>query len=158
MNTYLALKCLHIVSSVLLVGTGFGTAFYLFFTNRQPSLEARVVVARLVVRADLWFTTPAVVVQPLTGIAMVKMAGWPWDSPWLVASIALYALAGACWLPVLWLQLRMARLAEHALATGTPLPTAYARLQRAWEWLGYPAFAAMLAVYALMVLKPALWG
>jgi uncharacterized membrane protein len=158
MNTYLALKCLHIVSSVLLVGTGFGTAFYLFFTNRQPSLEARVVVARLVVRADLWFTTPAVIVQPLTGIAMVKMAGWPWDSPWLVASIALYALAGACWLPVLWLQLRMARLAEHALAAGTPLPPTYDRLQRAWEWLGYPAFAAMLAVYALMVLKPALWG
>ena len=122
MNTYLALKCLHIVSSVLLVGTGFGTAFYLFFTNRQPSLEARAVVARLVVKADLWFTTPAVIVQPLTGIVMVKMAGWPWDSPWLLASIALYALAGACWLPVLWLQLRMARLAELALANGTALP------------------------------------
>ena len=158
MSTYLALKYLHIVSSVLLVGTGFGTAFYLFFTNRQPSLEARVVVARLVVKADLWFTTPAVIVQPLTGIAMVKLAVWPWDSPWLLASIALYALAGACWLPVLWLQLRMARLAEHAWATGAPLPPAYARLQRAWEWLGYPAFAAMLVVYGLMVLKPPLWG
>ncbi len=158
MSAYLVLKCLHIVSSVLLEGTGFGTAFYLFFTNRQPSLEARVVVARLVVRADLWFTTPAVIVQPLTGVAMVRLAGWPWDSPWLLASIALYALAGACWLPVLWLQLRMARMAEQAVATGTALPPTYRRLQRAWEWLGYPAFAAMLAVYALMVLKPPLWG
>ncbi len=158
MSAYLVLKCLHIVSSVLLVGTGFGTAFYLFFTNRQPSLEARVVVARLVVRADLWFTTPAVIVQPLTGVAMVRMAGWPWDSPWLMASIALYALAGACWLPVLWLQLRMARMAEQAVDKGTALPTTYRRLQRAWEWLGYPAFIAMLAVYALMVLKPPLWG
>ncbi len=158
MSLYLVLKTLHIVSSVLLVGTGFGTAFYLFFTNRQPSLEARVVVARLVVRADLWFTTPAVLVQPITGVAMVRLAGWPWDSPWLLASIALYALAGACWLPVLWLQLRMARLAEDALAGGTPLPSDYARLQRAWEWLGYPAFTAMLAVYGLMVLKPPLWA
>lgn len=158
MSAYLVLKCLHIVSSVLLVGTGFGTAFYLFFTNRQPSLEARVVVARLVVRADLWFTTPAVIVQPLTGVAMVRLAGWPWDSPWLLASIALYALAGACWLPVLWLQLRMARMAEQAVATGTALSPTYRRLQRAWEWLGYPAFIAMLAVYALMVLKPPLRG
>jgi uncharacterized membrane protein len=31
MNTYLVVKALHILSSVLLVGTGFGTAFYLFF-------------------------------------------------------------------------------------------------------------------------------
>ena len=158
MSLYLVLKTLHIASSVLLVGTGFGTAFYLFFTNRQPSLEARVVVARLVVRADLWFTTPAVLVQPITGVAMVRLAGWPWDSPWLLASIALYALAGACWLPVLWLQLRMAQLAEDALAGGTPLPSDYARLQRAWEWLGYPAFTAMLVVYGLMVLKPPLWA
>lgn len=157
MSTYLALKWLHIVSSVVLVGTGFGSAFYLFFANRQPSLEARVVVSRLVVRADLWFTTPAVILQPLTGVALVRLAGWPWDSPWLLTAIALYALAGACWLPVLWLQWRMVCLAEYALHTGRPLPPAYVRLQRAWEWLGYPAFAAMLAIYGLMVFKPPLW-
>lgn len=156
MNSYLILKWLHVVSSVLLVGTGFGTAFYLFFANRQPSLEARVVVSRLVVRADLWFTTPAVIIQPLTGLTMARQAGWPLDTPWLLASIALYLFAGACWLPVLWLQLRMKALAEAALAQGQPLPTLYARYQRAWEWLGYPAFTAMLGVFFLMVAKPGL--
>jgi len=156
MNTYLTLKWLHIVSSVLLVGTGFGTAFYLFFANRQPSLEARAVVARLVVRADLWFTTPAVIVQPLSGFALMQLAGWPLSTPWLALSIGLYLFAGACWLPVLWLQLRMAALTEQALRTGQPLPPHYLRLQRAWEWLGYPAFLAMLAVFWLMVNKPAL--
>ncbi|WP_131728612.1 DUF2269 family protein, partial [Achromobacter xylosoxidans] len=35
MNAYLTIKTLHILSSVLLVGTGFGTAFYLFFANRS---------------------------------------------------------------------------------------------------------------------------
>ena len=35
MNTYLIVKWLHILSSVVLVGTGFGTAFYLFFANRS---------------------------------------------------------------------------------------------------------------------------
>lgn len=158
MNTYLLLKWLHIVSSVLLVGTGFGSAFYLFFANRSESLPARAVVARLVVRADLWFTTPAVIVQPLSGVWLAHMAGWPLTTPWLLTSICLYALAGACWLPVLWLQLKMAREVEAALHEGRALAPHYLRWQRAWEWLGYPAFIAMLAVFFLMVNKPALWG
>ena len=156
MNTYLLLKTAHIVSSVVLVGTGFGSAFYLFFANRSGDVRAQAVVARLVVRADLWFTTPAVVAQPATGIALAHMAGWPLATPWLAWSIALYLLAGACWLPVLWLQLRMARMARQAAAHGAALPAAYLRLARWWEGLGYPAFAAMLAVYWLMVNKPAL--
>lgn len=154
MNAYLLVKSLHIVSSVLLVGTGFGSAFYLFFANRSPSLEARAVVARLVVRADLWFTTPAVIVQPLSGAWLAHTAGWPLATPWLATSISLYALAGACWLPVLGLQLRMAREVELALAERRTLDARYPAWQRAWEWLGYPAFAAMLAVFFLMVNKP----
>jgi uncharacterized membrane protein len=157
MNTYLLVKSLHVVSSVLLVGTGFGSAFYLFFANRSPSLPARAVVARLVVRADLWFTTPAAIVQPASGLWLAHAAGWPLSTPWLVASVVLYALAGACWLPVLWLQLKMAREVEAALLQGRPLSTQYRRWQAAWEWLGYPAFAAMLSVFFLMVNKPALW-
>ncbi|HEV6966394.1 DUF2269 domain-containing protein [Roseateles sp.] len=156
MNTYLIVKWLHVVSSVLLAGTGFGSAFYLFFTNRSPSLEARAVVARLVVRADLWFTTPAVIVQPLSGIWLAHTAGWPLSTPWLAASLALFLFAGACWLPVLWLQLKMAREVEAALAEGRPLSARYDRWQHAWEALGYPAFAAMLIVFFLMVNKPSL--
>lgn len=156
MNTYLIVKWLHVVSSVLLAGTGFGSAFYLFFTNRGPSLEARAVVARLVVRADLWFTTPAVIVQPLSGIWLAHTAGWPLSTPWLAASLALFLFAGACWLPVLWLQLKMAREVEAALAEGRPLSARYDRWQRTWEALGYPAFAAMLIVFFLMVNKPSL--
>lgn len=155
MNTYLIVKWLHVVSSVVLVGTGFGSAFYLFFANRSASLEARAVVARLVVRADLWFTTPAVIVQPATGLWLAHTAGWPLTTPWLLASVLLYALAGACWLPVLWLQLKMAREVEAALAAERPLAASYRQWQRAWEALGYPAFAAMLAVFFLMVNKPA---
>ncbi|HEX7689897.1 MAG TPA: DUF2269 domain-containing protein [Burkholderiaceae bacterium] len=158
MNAYLALKTVHVISSVLLAGTGFGTAFYLFFANRTPSLEARVVVSRLVVRADTWFTTPAAIVQPLSGFALAHMAGWPLTTPWLVASMGLYAVAGLCWLPVVWLQVRMARTAAADLAAGRPLSPSYARDARLWEALGYPAFVAMLAIYVLMVNKPALWG
>ena len=154
MNTYLLIKTLHILSSVLMVGTGFGTAFYLYFVNRSGSVAAIAVVARLVVRADTWFTTPAVIFQPLSGLWLAHSAGWPWTTRWLLTAMALYAIAGACWLPVVWLQLRMARLAQHSVAAEQALPEQYWHYARLWERLGYPAFTAMVAVYFLMVVKP----
>lgn len=158
MNAYLTIKTLHILSSVLMVGTGFGTAFYLFFTNRTGSVPAIAAVSRLVVRADLWFTTPSVIFQPLSGLWLAFAVGWTWSTPWIAVSLALYALAGACWLPVVWLQAEMAKMARTAHAAGaTELPARYWRYARWWEMLGYPAFLAMVAVYFLMVLKPALW-
>lgn len=156
MTLYAFIKTLHILSSVLLVGTGFGTAFYLFFANRSGSVAAIATVSRLVVRADWWFTTPAAFIQPLTGLWLMHIAGWPWRTPWLMASIALYLLAGACWLPVVWLQLRLATMAKEAAAAGTALPPLYWRYTRYWEWLGYPAFVAMVGVYFLMAGKPVL--
>lgn len=158
MNTYLTLKWLHIISSVLLVGTGFGSAFYMFFANRSRNVAAQAVVSRLVVRADWWFTTPAVIVQPITGLWMAHLAHIHWTTPWLLASLCLYALAGACWLPVVWLQVRMARMAHQAHESGQPLPRRYQQYARRWEALGYPAFIAMLLTYWLMVTKPALWA
>ena len=151
---YLLLKYVHILSSVVLVGTGFGTAYYLFFANRGRSVAAQAEVARLVVRADWWFTTPAVIVQPLTGLWMAHLAGWPLATQWIAWSLALYGLTGALWLPVVVLQLRMARMAAQAAQCGQPLPAAYWRCARWWEALGYPAFVAMLVVFWLMVAKP----
>ncbi|MFZ2269571.1 MAG: DUF2269 domain-containing protein [Azonexus sp.] len=154
MNTYLILKTLHILSSVLIVGTGFGTAYYLFFTNRLGRVSSIADVARLVVRADWWFTTPAVIFQPISGLWLAHMAGWAWTTPWIVASFVLFAITGLCWLPVVWLQVRLARMAEQAAANDAALPERYWRYAKHWEWLGYPAFIAMLGVYFLMVLKP----
>ncbi len=155
MNMFLTMKTLHIMSSVLLVGTGFGTAFYLFFANRAGSVPAIAAVSRLVVRADLWFTTPAVIFQPLSGLWLAHSAGWQWNTPWILASIGLYLLAGACWLPVVWLQYRMAQMAMAAHGSNAvALPARYWRYAKLWELLGYPAFAAMVAVYFLMVYKP----
>lgn len=159
MSLYLTIKWIHIISSVLLVGTGLGSAYYMFFANRSGNLQAQSVVARLVVRADWWFTTPTGIIQPLTGFAMVYMAGFPLSTPWLAMSIGLYLFAGACWLPVVWLQLRMRALAEQAVQNGaTELPPLYWRYARWWEALGYPAFVAMLAVFYLMVAKPSFSG
>ena len=154
MSTYLILKWAHILSSVLLVGTGFGSAFYLFFIHRTKNIQAIAEVSRLVVRADFWFTTPAVIIQPLTGLTMVWMAGYPFDQNWLLWTYVLYFVAGACWLPVVWLQVKMAGMASIAARDGAILPAHYWQYARYWERLGYPAFLAMLGVYGLMVFRP----
>lgn len=150
---FLFLKWLHILSATLMFGTGLGTAFYMFVTNRSGNVQAIAVVSRWVVRADWWFTTPAVILQPLSGAAMIHLAGYSWDAPWIVWSVVLYVLAGLCWLPVVWLQIRMQRMASAAAATNTPLPASYWRYERLWTTLGFPAFAALVLVYWLMVHK-----
>ena len=158
MSTYVLLKTLHILSSTLLFGTGLGTAFFMWFTHRSGRVAAIATVARLTVRADWLFTTPAVIAQPVTGVLLMRELGFGFDTPWLQAAIALYLLAGACWLPVVWLQWRARNLAQAAWLLGIPLPAQYYCVMRWWFALGWPAFLAVVATFWLMVDKPTLWG
>ena len=152
---YLTTKWLHILSATFMFGTGFGTAFYMFVTNRSRNVQAIAVVTRWVARADWWFTTPSVIVQPLSGLWMMHLAGYPLTTHWILWSLWLYGLAGACWLPVVWLQLRMRDMAQDAAARNdTALPARYWRYERWWTLLGFPAFGALVVVYWLMVNKP----
>ena len=153
-NAYSIIKTVHILSSVLLVGTGFGSAFYLFFANRSNNLAAQAVVARLVVRADWWFTTPTVIIQPISGFALIYLGGFSLGSYWILGALLTYVVAGACWLPVVWLQIQMEKMLRHAVQTNGVLPKRYWVYTQRWELLGCPAFVAMLAVFYLMVAKP----
>lgn len=155
MSAYLIVKWLHILSATILFGTGIGIAFFKWVTDRSGDVRAIRISAERTVLADWIFTTPAVIVQPLTGLAMVGLAGFPLLSGWVLYSLALYAFAGCCWLPVLWLQMRMRALARVADNAGEALPALYWSYARTWFWLGIPAFTALLVVYWLMVAKPA---
>jgi uncharacterized membrane protein len=156
-TAYALLKFVHIVSATLLFGTGLGTAFFMWMTHRTGNVTAIAAAARITVLADWLFTTPAVIVQPLSGVLLMRLVGYPLSTSWLVVAIALYVLAGACWLPVVALQMRMRDYAVHAARDSVPLPPAYQRCMRWWFALGWPAFAAVLATFWLMVAKPALW-
>jgi uncharacterized membrane protein len=152
---YLVVKFVHVLSSTLLFGTGLGSAFYMFFTNRSGDVRAIAIVTRRVVWADWLFTTPTAIIQPLTGFYLASLAGMPLASHWLAISIALFVVAGACWLPVVWIQVRMAAIAEQAARDGTPLPPLFWRYHMIWTSLGVPAFVAFIAIFYLMVVKPA---
>ena len=153
--SYLLLKYIHILSSTLLFGTGLGTAFHGFLAFRTKDPRVVAAVGRSVVLADWLFTAPAVVVQPVTGVAMALQASVPLTSGWLALSIALYIVVGMCWLPVVWLQIQLRRMAEACLKSGSePLPPLYFRYLRLWFILGWPAFMAVTAIFYLMVFKP----
>lgn len=151
---YLTLKWLHVLSSTVLFGTGIGSAFYLLtaVTTRNPVLIAHL--ARWVVRADWVFTATTAVLQPLTGWWMLRIADFEPTTRWVVWSLGLYALAIACWLPVVWLQMRMRDLAEVAYRRAEALPKAFWYCFACWVALGVPALTAFLAIFWLMVFKP----
>lgn len=153
---YLTLKYLHIISMVLLFGTGLGSAFYKWMADRSGNVAHIAVTNRHVVLADWLFTTPTVIFQPISGLWMVYLLQLPLTTTWIILSLVLYVIAGIFWLPVVWLQIRMRHLSDHALLIQQPLPEKYWHYVRIWFWLGIPAFLAMVLVVLLMVFKGSL--
>lgn len=154
--TYLVLKYFHIVGAIVILGTGTGIAFFMLMAHqsREAAFVART--ARIVVLADMFFTATAVIAQPITGFFLARDAGLPMSEGWLFASMVLYGVAGAFWLPVVWIQMKMRDLAAEAASAGEPLPKAYHRLFRIWFLFGFPGFGSVMLILWLMIAKPAL--
>ena len=155
MILYEALLFLHVVGACVLLGTGAGIAFFMMMAHRTGDPAVIAHTAGIVVLADTVFTATAVVLQPITGLSLALLAGWPVLEGWVAVSIGLYLFTGAFWLPVVVIQLRLHRLAAAARDGGTALPAAYHRLYRIWFACGFPAFAAVLVIVWLMLTKPA---
>jgi len=155
MDWLLLLRWLHVIGACVLLGTGAGIAFFMLMAHRtgQPALIAHT--ARVVVVADWLFTASAVILQPITGALLARGLGWDFAEGWLTLSLALYVLTGAFWIPVVWMQAKMARLAQAAAQSGAPLPPGYHQLFRIWLLCGLPAFLAVLAILWLMLARPA---
>jgi len=148
-------KFIHLLGASVLFGTGLGIAFFMFMANRTGHAGVIAVVARFVVIADFVFTATAVVVQPVSGVALAWAIGLsPPQEAWIVLSVLLYIMVGLCWLPVVFIQMRMRNLAHDAAVNEKPLPEAYHYLFRIWFWLGWPAFAGVIAIFALMIWQP----
>jgi uncharacterized membrane protein len=155
--TYFVLKYLHVIGAAVLLGTGAGIAFFMLLGHLTGKPVIVAAIARIVVVADFVFTATAVVAQPVTGIALAWHMGWSLWEGWIALSILLYIVTGAFWLPVVWMQMRMRDLAEEAADTKMPLPPPYHTLFRWWFAFGFPAFAAVLGIFWLMIAKPQPW-
>lgn len=152
---YYVLKYLHIVGAAVLLGTGSGIAFFMLLAHRTGDARVIAAVARIVVIADFLFTATAVVAQPITGVLLAWHVGYALSEDWIVLSIALYIFTGLFWLPVVWMQAAMMRLAREAAQKNIALPERYYRLFRLWFSFGFPAFGAVMAIFWLMIARPA---
>jgi uncharacterized membrane protein len=157
---YFAVKFLHVIGAAVLLGTGAGIAFFMLMAHLRGNIAVIAGVAHIVVIADFIFTATAVVIQPITGIWLAWHANYSLWEGWIFLSILLYIVIGIFWLPVVWMQMRMRYLSSHAAARNIPLPRSYHRFFRWWFAFGFPAFAAVIAIFWLMIAKPAvnLWS
>jgi uncharacterized membrane protein len=153
----LILKLVHLLGAAVLFGTGLGIAFFMWRAHRTRDPAIIAGTARTVVIADAIFTASAVVVQPASGAALAWAIGYSLTESWIVVAIALYVLVGMCWLPVVWVQLKLRDIAAYAAQRGAQLPAGYFSLYRIWFALGWPAFLAVIAIFLVMIWKPQFW-
>jgi uncharacterized membrane protein len=153
-DLYVILKLAHVIGACILFGTGLGIAFFMWMANRTADPAVIAATARIVVVADVLFTATSVISQPATGVALAHMTAISLQTPWIEWSLVLYLLIGACWLPVVWIQIKLHNLAIDARDTGKLLPREYHRLFRVWFILGWPAFAGVIFIFVLMITKP----
>ncbi|MCP0913231.1 MULTISPECIES: DUF2269 family protein [Legionella] len=151
---YLWLKYIHIVSSTILFGTGLGTACVMWYGHYKKDVHAMAIINEYVVLVDWIFTGTSGIVQPVTGLWMVFIAGYSFTSLWVLGSIIGYLIAAACWIPVVFLQIKIRNLTVYAARSGLTLPQEYFFYFRWWFLLGWPAFISLLIVFYLMVMKP----
>ena len=153
MDYYLMLKLIHILAAVVVTGTGAGIAFFMFMANRSNNPQVIYITAKHVIVADWIFTTPAVIIQIVTGIFLMNIQGYSFSSPWFYWVIGLFVFIGVCWLPVLKIQYKLRELAKISLDSNEVTPE-FKSLMKTWTLLGIPAFLAILGIFWLMVFKP----
>jgi uncharacterized membrane protein len=154
MTTYFLVKYLHVLGAIVILGTGGGIAFFMLMAHRSrdPAFIART--AATVVIADMLFTLTAVILQPITGAVLMALSATSLSERWLLTSLALYAVAGLFWIPVIFMQIEMRDLARKAEAAGEPLPPRYFALFRRWFLFGIPGFGSVMIILWLMIAKP----
>ena len=148
-------RFLHVGGAAVLLGTGAGIAFFMVMAVHTRDARLIAHVGATVVVADFLFTATAIVLQPVTGLWLASIVGWPLSEGWLLASILLYVVTGLFWLPVVFIQMRLRDLAGRAAGTNSPLSREFDRLYRIWFAFGWPAFGAVIAILWLMTNKPA---
>jgi uncharacterized membrane protein len=154
MTLYFIVKYLHVLGAIVILGTGTGIAFFMLMAHRSgdPAFIART--AGTVVIADTLFTLTAVLLQPASGVWLMALSAASLGERWLIASLALYAVAGLFWIPVVFMQIEMRNLARTAVAQHQPLPPRYFALFRRWCVFGIPGFGSVMTILWLMIAKP----
>jgi uncharacterized membrane protein len=154
MTLYFIVKYLHVLGAIVILGTGGGIAFFMLMAHRSGSAAFIARTASVVVIADMLFTLIAVIAQPITGGVLMMLSSTAPSEGWLATSLVLFAVAGAFWIPVIFMQIEMRNLARLATEKSQPLPQRYFVLFRRWFAFGIPGFGSVMIILYLMIAKP----
>ncbi|XUM23597.1 DUF2269 family protein [Bradyrhizobium oligotrophicum S58] len=154
MTLYFLVKYLHVLGAIVILGTGTGIAFFMLMAHLSGEAAFIARTAGVVVIADMLFTLSAVLLQPVTGGALMWLSSTAVTDGWLLTSLALYAVAGLFWVPVIFMQIELRDLARAADRSAETLPPRYFIVFRRWFLCGIPGFSAVMAILWLMIAKP----
>ena len=149
---------LHIAGAVVFLGNIIVTAAWMLMAERTRSNNVIHFSAKAVIRADLLFTLPGVLLIVMNGFVMV-IAGWGgWDAfhefSWISAALALFIASGVIWVGVLIpVQHRMAVYSDPSDYPDSPPSQFFSALHK-WYFWGAIAIALPLVSLFLMVNKP----
>jgi uncharacterized membrane protein len=145
---FLLLKLVHVASAIVAIGANVTYAIWMSRAHRD---RAHLVFAIETIRfLDRRLALPAYALVLLTGIAMVVRGVYSFTTGWIVAAIALYALAVVVGVVAFGPTVKR-QLAE---AKRDPSSAAYAELARRNDALTLVTLAVVAAIVVLMVTKP----
>ncbi len=150
---------LHIAGAVVFLGNITVTAAWMLMAERSRNLPVIHFSAKAVIRADLLFTLPGVILILLNGFAMV-LASWGGmdafhEVSWITLALALFTASGVVWVGVLIpVQHRMAVFSDPSDYKDS-LPAEFFSALRRWYFWGALAIILPLCSLYLMVVKPA---
>ncbi len=131
-----------------MIGTGAGSAFYLYLTYKKCQFSTVRDVLKLVVFADMIFTAPSVIIQLITGVMLSNLLGFTYTN-WFWVALSVSFVVFVLWIRAAFAQVRMKKLIEDK----SELPAEFHRQMKIWFYLGVPSFLGAVYLYYLMVYK-----
>jgi uncharacterized membrane protein len=149
---------LHVVGAV--VALGFSLSYGLWIGRGDAAGgDRRTFALQTVSWIDRRLTTPAYILQAVTGVTLVLLVDLDlFRRAWLEVSIGIYVLLTILAITIYAPAHRRQTVLAERLAAGEPVDTEYVEAAgRARTW-GIVVTALTMTILALMVWKPALWN
>jgi len=155
MNTYLALKALHILGVTLFLGNIIITGWWKVMADRTGDYRVIAFAQRQVTLTDYVFTFGGVLLILATGIGNAVLHDMDYTQiTWLVWGNMLFIASGIIWVVALIpIQIKQAKMA-HEFESSQSIPDEYWKLGK--QWIIYGTIATVLPLMNIywMVFKP----
>jgi len=155
LDTYLALKSLHVFGVILFLGNIIVTGWWKSMADRTHDPKIIGFAQHQVTMTDRVFTLGGILILAAAGAATAATGGVSATTPWIEWSNWLFAGSGIVWIVALLpIQTKLSRMAKR-FADGGPISDDYWRVGRLWAVFGIIATLLPIAAVVVMVFKPA---